>query len=457
MRRGSLRLRLLAVWVVFIALTLQASAVGLRLLFERAITRSTIAELAGDMRQIIGALRLDAAGRPALESLPSSALFQRLEGGRYYQVVEGGAVHLRSPSLGEAILRARRWPEARAGLLQVPLLGPDNKRLLGLARMVPLASGAGERRLVVVAAVEHAEIIEHTDRFTSDLLAGLSGLAVLLLLAALAHVSIGMQPIEDLRRRVVAVRAGRSRRIDGEFPDEVMPIVNEANALLEAQDDALAAARARAADLAHGLKTPLAILAAKSRVVRRNLQSQIADDIDRQIEVLRWHVERELARARARGAGRTRHGRIDAAEVTRDLASAMSVLPRAQTLTWQVELDEPLRVAADRADFNDILGNLLDNGQKWARSHILVRGRREGGKVVLTVEDDGPGVPEDEIERILQRGERADPTVAGTGLGLAIVSDLVRIYQGGLELSRSRLGGLKAAVALPAAPHAGEA
>ena len=164
---------------------------------------------------------------------------------------------------------------------------------------------------------------------------------------------------------------------------------------------------------------------------------------------MRRHVERELARTRARATGKARYRRIESAPIIAEIASALQNLPKGQQIKWQIAVAEPLRLSVDRADFVDIMGNLLDNGQKWARSRIQVDGRPRGGMAVFTVEDDGPGVPDEEFERILQRGERADTTVPGTGLGLAIVSDLVLLYGGKLELAHSKLGGLRAAIELP--------
>jgi signal transduction histidine kinase len=309
--------------------------------------------------------------------------------------------------------------------------------------------------LEIVVAIDYAEVLAATHQFAYELWVGLGGLAALLILAAWAHVLVGLRPLKELRQRLAAVRNGRAQRIEGIFPDEVMSLVGETNALLAAQGDALEAARIRTGNLAHGLKTPLAVMAAQSRGLRRHGGEDIADEIDRQIETMRRHVERELALARAQAPGRTAHARMDAAVAVAEIAGALKQLPKGQSLAWHIALARPLMLAMQRSDFDDIMGNLLDNGQKWARTRIEVCGRVAGESVILSVEDDGPGVPDDQLPRIVERGARAETSVPGSGLGLAIVSDLIAVYRGTLEFARSPLGGLKVAVVLPSGDRGG--
>lgn len=169
------------------------------------------------------------------------------------------------------------------------------------------------------------------NKFASELFLSLTGLALLLLLGAYAHVTIGLRPLEKLRSKVAGVRTGKATLVDGAYPDEVMPLVDETNALLAEQEKELQTARARAGDLAHGLNTPLAIMAANARTLRRSGQLDIAAEIDRQIETMHRHVDRELARARARGARRAGHAPVDIAPLLSDLVKGIRSLSRALT------------------------------------------------------------------------------------------------------------------------------
>ncbi len=444
----SLRFRLLVAWLVFVLLLLQTAAVGLRLLFERSITYKATGELTLDVGRLVNGIELSDAGDIKLLDTPTDTQYLSAHGGRYWQVSKNSVPILRSPSLWKHQLVIP--PEATTtDARPVRLTGPDDQALFGMARTVDIGEGSRRTQVQVVAAINDADIQAATSDFSFELHISLAVLSVLLLLAASAHVTIGLRPLSDLKIRLQAVRSGEIKRLSGAFPSEVMPLVMETNALLEAQEQALDRARSRASDLAHGLKTPLSVMTTHSRQLRRRGDDVLADAIDRQLEAMRRHVERELARTRARAPGGTRYRRIESAPIIAEIASALQHLPKGQTIKWQIAVAEPLRLLVDRADFVDIMGNLLDNGQKWARSRIQIDGRSSGGKAIFTVEDDGPGVPDEEFERILQRGERADTTTPGTGLGLAIVNDLVLLYGGKLELARSTLGGLRAAVELP--------
>ena len=449
MRQASLRVRLLVAWLVFIVIIVGMSAIGLRILFERSMLHSALADLSRDVRRLSKGIELQGTGEIKLSDTPNDPQYISAYSGRYWQISKGGKLILRSPSLWGASLDLGGLRLPATGTAEIRLQGPDDQNLVGIGRIVPVGEGAREVELQVVSALDDAEIRVATRKFFYDMVTSLAGLAVLLFAAAAAHVSIGLRPLADLRARLSTVRSGEKRRLDGTFPSEVMPLVAETNALLDAQDEALAVARTRASNLAHGLKTPLAVMATQSRQLRRRGDVVIAEGIDRQIETMRRHVERELARTRERGTGTDRYKRIDAGHLIGEIVSALKHLPKSQDLTWDVDIAAPLKLAVDRADFVDIMGNLLDNGQKWAKGKVRIEAHRAGGMAVFTVADDGPGVADGDLERIVQRGERADTSVPGTGLGLAIVNDLVQLYGGTLQLSRGPLGGLQAVVELP--------
>lgn len=448
----SLKLRLLVAWAVFIALTLQVAGIGLRVLFERSITRRTQTELEADLRQLRRGMEVDGSGVIRIAREPTDPQFDIVFGGRYWQIQENGTTLLRSRSLSEASLDVPQNMVLGDSSVQIWLEGPEAQRLYSVVRdhTVPATDKAPRRTLRITTAVDAIEIEEDTNKFSNDLFSSLFGLALLLLLGAWAHVTIGLRPLEALRSKVAAVREGKARRLDGDYPEEVMPLVSETNALLEAQEQALRRARERAGDLAHGLKTPLAIMSANARTLQRKGDDEIAGEIEKQVEAMRRHVERELALARARGSQPAGRAAIDVAPLIEQIAAAIRSLPRGEAFDWRIDLSPPIDIKVDADDFHNILGNLVDNAHKWARNEIRIKAFRDGGWARFIVEDDGPGVPDEEIERVLQRGERADTSVGGTGLGLAIVNDLVELYGGKLQLARSALGGLKATVSLPA-------
>ncbi|MEQ1717673.1 MAG: ATP-binding protein [Hyphomicrobium sp.] len=451
MTRISLRLRLLFVWAIFIAVTLQVAGIGLRVLFERAITRRTQVELEADLRQLRRGMVVSETGAIRIAREPTDPQFDIVLGGRYWQIAENGKVILRSRSLEDAELPVPGAARVVTENTSTWLVGPQKEKLFAVVRkhILEPAEGRERRELVIVTALDAAEISEDTGKFSSDLFKSLMWLALLLMVGAWAHVTVGLRPLKSLSAKVASVRAGRARRLDGDFPDEVMPLVAETNGLLDAQEEALQEARARAGDLAHGLKTPLAIMAANARTLRRQGSDAGADEIDRQVEAMHRHVERELARARARGAHRLGLAPVDIATLLHNLVPVIDILPRDNALAWTIDVPDELMFGVDADDFNNMAGNLLENAGKWALSRIRVAAEVLPGGVTMVVEDDGPGIPGDQRQRVLRRGERADTSVAGSGLGLAIVSDLVATYGGTFTLSQSILGGLQAVVFLP--------
>jgi signal transduction histidine kinase len=451
--QASLRLRLLLAWLGFVLFVLTCAAIAVRILFALSIQDSTVADLSIDMRRLATGLELQANGTIKLAEVPADPKFVVANSGKYWQVNQAGKPLFRSPSLWGHTLDIPRsvaaHPAKRNKPAEVRLIGPDDQTLFGIASTVTIGDGPVPTSFQIVSAVDDTQLVTAISKFTTDLVIGFIILATLLCAAAVALVAIGLRPLTTLRDRLSGVRNGDSRRITGTFPSEVMPLVAETNALLDAQDHAIDVARTRASNLAHGLKTPLAVMATHSRRLRRHGDTELAGDIDKQLEMMRRHVERELARTRERSTGSARYRRIDAATVVADVANALQQLPKSETIDWHIVVAPGVVLAVERADFVDIMGNLLDNAQKWASHQIKVTGRTVDGTAIFTIDDDGTGVPDDQLERVLQRGARADTSVPGTGLGLAIVNDLVHLYSGRLDLARSRLGGLQATVALP--------
>ncbi|WP_045834999.1 ATP-binding protein [Hyphomicrobium sp. 99] len=445
-REGSLSLRLLAAWLVFLLLTLPMAALGLQALFERSIDRGAISDLTTDLNLIADSIEIDPSGNVNLVDVPAHPNFLLAYGHRYWQLSEDGKPLLRSPSLWAETLSPTQ-PSQFGALTVSRFSGPNDQSLLGLAEIVR-APSHNDRAFEIVTAIDYEEILVARHSFSNDVWIGVAVVFLLIILAAMAQVFIGLKPLKALRESLTAVRNGSARRIEGNFPTEIAPLISETNDLLAARDDALAAASARAANLAHGLKTPLAVMAALSRQLRRDGAFKPAMEFEKQLEAMRWHVERELALSRPRFFEPAAHSQIDAATEISGIVSALKKLARSEELNWNVSINPSLPLTIDRADFSDIMGNVLDNAQKWARHQVLVEASQTANSILLTVDDDGPGVEDEQIDRIVQRGERADPTVPGSGLGLAIASELIFLYGGQLRLSRSSLGGLRAAITL---------
>jgi signal transduction histidine kinase len=275
-------------------------------------------------------------------------------------------------------------------------------------------------------------------------------LAFAFMLAGILQWRAAFLPFGRLRKQLTGLRDGSGRRIEGTYPTEVQPLVNDLNSLLEHRERIVRRAMAKAGDLAHGLKTPLAVLAQESDRIEAAGQREMAATISLQVERMRRQVDYHLAQARAAGSGDLPGARCQVLASVEGLARTLHRIYAERGLAIQVDVPAEHTIRGQREDLEEMLGNLLDNACKWAKSKVRIESRLEGGVAVLTVDDDGPGLASSMRERVLQRGVRVDEAAPGSGLGLAIVRDLAELYHGTISLEDSPLGGLRARLRLPA-------
>ena len=268
---------------------------------------------------------------------------------------------------------------------------------------------------------------------------------------AVSVVRRGLSPFHLLRDRLASVRDGRTTRLVGEYPTEVEPLVNDLNALLDEREERISRAVAKAGDLAHGLKTPLAVLAQDVERAQAAGQHDLAESVRRQVDRMRRQIESHLVQARAAASGSTSSARTNVADAARGLVRTMERLYADRSLLFTVDVPEELTARAPIEDLEEMLGNLLDNACKWGRSRVRVAARADDGCIVVCVDDDGPGLHPSMREQVLRRGVRADETAPGSGLGLAIVRDVAEAYGGSIALEPSPEGGVRARLTLRSA------
>lgn len=277
-----------------------------------------------------------------------------------------------------------------------------------------------------------------------------STITIVCMVVGFVHFRKGISPMQALRTRLGGVREGRERRVEGRYPSEVQPLVDDLNALLEHRERTVARAIARAGDLAHGLKTPLAVLAQEAERARAAGQREVADAIRQQVDRMRRQIDYHLAQARAAASGAAPGASCAVVASSEALARTLRRLYADRPLAIDQNVPPGHAVRCQREDLDEMLGNLLDNACKWSRSRVSIESAQVDGRIVVTVDDDGPGIPAGMREAVLQRGVRADEAAPGTGLGLAIVRDLAELYGGSIALGDSPLGGLRVQLNLPA-------
>lgn len=318
-----------------------------------------------------------------------------------------------------------------------------------LRMRVIIGSAIGGLSLVALTNIVSTALMLHGPfviRLTHGMLMGLG--ALLFFLLALTQVRRGLAPFDELRKRLQAVRDGSAPRIVGQYPSELQPLVDDLNSLLDDRERMIAGARAKAGDLAHGLKTPLAVLAHEADRADAAGQHDLAAVVGQQVDRMRRQVDYHLAYARAAATQTNLTSRTNVRDTAEGIARTLRRLHGERGVAIDIDVDPATDVRCERQDLEEMLGNLLDNACTWAARRVRLHTDLSADAVAILVDDDGQGLAPDLRAKVLQRGVRADEAGGGSGLGLAIVRDLAELHGGRIALEDSPLGGLRARLTL---------
>jgi signal transduction histidine kinase len=467
----SLSFRLLAATLVALLLALLLAGLLLAGLFRDHVLRQYGSTLTAQLDQVTARLEFDAAGRPQLDPATlTDPRWSRPYAGLYWQVdgrsAAGQRGVLRSRSLWDAELLAPADTLADGSVHLHEVAGPGGTRVLLAERTVRRDDAAGSPWRLLVAG-DLRETDAAIGRFNGRLAASLAGLALLLCAAAIAQVAVGLAPLRALQRALAAVHGGQQARLEGRFPSEVQPLIDDFNAVLERNAEVVARARTQAGNLAHAIKTPLAALdqaaqaaqAADPTSPRPGTSAELAALVREQVAVARRHVDWHLARSRAAAAQGLPGARAEIAPLVAGLLRVMARLHAERDLAFEsTPVDPGCAFAGEAQDLQEMLGNLLDNACKWARQNVSVAATTvaspSGPRLQIVVQDDGPGIATHRRHAVMARGTRLDESVPGSGLGLAIVQELAGLYGGQVTLDHAASGGLRVLLDLPAATDA---
>lgn len=447
-RPRSLTFRLVfsaGLWTLF---ALVAAGIVLSLLFQASIERSFDARLSVLLDSLIVAADFDETRGPYITAPLGEPRFDQPYAGWYWQITPHEGTPILSRSLWDKELNPdldRPAPEIRHYYDS----GPDDQRVRVAERDITFVS-EGNRVRFSVAAVT-TESSQEVSNFVWAIVWSLGALGIGLVSAVIVQVKYGLRPLRHLSESLGKVRAGADDRLAGDYPAEIAPLATELNALIDHNAEVVDRARTHVGNLAHALKTPMTVLANDSE----NQESQLARLVKRQVDVMRRHVDHYLTRARTAATGKVLGARTLVRPVIQALASTVMRIYAERNVSVSVEGGERVNFRGERQDLEEMLGNLMDNACKWAVHQIRVRAVKSDDRVIFTVEDDGPGISEDQLETVFGRGQRYDEAVPGSGLGLDIVRDISALYGGKVALGRSDMGGLLATLELPAAADAG--
>jgi signal transduction histidine kinase len=438
----SLSGRLLSVALALIVVALLAAGIAMYFALHRFVQGQVDGRLDGQILSVRDALRAAPDGSLSLDPVANGPPFDRPHTGWFWKVIAPG-VNLRSPSLGSDDFRiAGPPPEYHPKPVTADGTGPGNEPLRVRAQRFRF-----EGRSVVIASSAPRHALDGPLREAMTPVAITLGVLALALIGGVAlQIRLGLRPLSRLTEDLQRVRTGTAERIPGAQPSEVAPLVAELNTLLDQNAANLERARRHVANLAHGLKTPLATLAI--------IMEESGYYADKRLKPLVMTMDRRirhhLARARLAALGGPERARTLLAPRVADHIGAFGKLYADKSLAYEIRLAPDIALACEAQDLDELLGNLLDNASKWARQRVLVTAVREGPMVEMTIEDDGPGLSDQQAVEVMRPGHRIDESAPGYGFGLPITRELAELYGGNVELTRSRLGGLQAVVSLPA-------
>jgi signal transduction histidine kinase len=442
-RPKSLRARFTVAAAVTVTAVLVIVWLLLRAMFEDHIERLTESDLQSRLLELAGALGVDGEDQPVLIADLTDPRYRKPAGGAYWRIVEDGRTVLRSLSLWDADIGATPTAHLSPSGVAKEARAPDGSLVYLAEREVTLDGTAAPHRFTIGVALDISAVEKLQRSFERQVVIALAVIGVALSLGAWLQSSFGLRPLFGVRAQLARVRGGQASRMNGEFPTEVAPLVDDLNKLLERQEELVRRARERAGDLAHGLKTPLTILRITAQTAAARGETQTAASITEQIDSMKTHVERELSRARLAGATAGGGALADARLTIDRLIRIVRHMPLGETIEWRNELPNHARLLMDPNDFGEIVGNLLDNARKHAKSILKVSIVTDGPERRICFDDDGPGIPPGVRETIIQRGERATNEGEGSGLGLAIVSEALGQYGLMLTIEKSPLGGCR--------------
>jgi signal transduction histidine kinase len=458
LRRRSLVRRLVLIAGVWTVVVMLAAGVFLTARFKAVAIRrfdQSLAVLTDDL--YAGSTIEDGVLRaPVLTDIRATRAYS----GRYWAILdksEDGALQPleRSRSLFDSDLMLSSAQidqlDAAPGKTQYfDLRGPQDKPLRAAAILARLPGYADP--LVFMAAEDRSPIDADASQFGRITIFALSILGVGLILAVVVQVRFGLQPLFRLRREVAAVRRGKAEQLQGVYPVELEPLALELNALLAHNQEVVERQRTHVGNLAHALKTPLSVMLTEAS----QQPGQLAEVVERQAQTMREQVDHHLRRARAAARSQTSGERTPVEPILDELAVTLERIFQDKSDGQGVEIDwrcpEDLCFQGEKQDFMELAGNLMENAGKWCRGKIRVEAAPHGeARMLLTVDDDGPGLTPEERGTALKRGQRLDEKAPGSGLGLSIVDELARAYRGSVQLGESPLGGLRVTLDLPRA------
>jgi signal transduction histidine kinase len=462
MKANSLALRLFVTAAVWVALVLPIAGWIIYARYRYEVVTAFDARIMLFLTVVINDAEQPSDEGPSEPDYWGEGLFVQVHSGWYWQMkpLDGKTAEtLQSRSLAGDYLplpsengvepndKEVRWAD---------VTGPAQQSVRVAEMIYQFGTGKQAQRYSVAVAGRLSEVDDNLATFRAQLIEALALAGVGLLAATLFQVRFGLFPLSRMERGLAAIRSGEAARLEGRLPSEVRPLQQELNALLKSNQEIVERSRTHVGNLAHALKTPLAVLINEARKDDSPLARKVIEQADTMTAQVNLYLDRARMAARIGVIGRV----TEVGPVAESLVRALERLYRDRDLSYALDCPPGARFKGERQDLEEMLGNLLDNASKWAHSKVSVAVSAQpcmdgdaaaGGWLEIRVDDDGPGLTSEQLGQPIARGRRLDETKPGSGLGHSIVADLAYCYNGKFELDRSDAGGLSARLILPLA------
>ncbi|MCK5188844.1 MAG: GHKL domain-containing protein, partial [Methylococcales bacterium] len=394
---------------------------------------------------------------------PSDPRYHLPGSGWYWEIRQAGTVQAHSKSLGNKSLsivpeyKKERLSEIKnnrlvlaelheSGSLQIQqFTGPDRKLLQG--QLLEINLPQTDKAFLYVVTGPISEIEHDVQQFIFQVAIGFLLLFLGLLIAIKTQVRISLRPLRAMQNAINDIHQGKIKKLPNDFPDEVQVVVNELNALLDHTDNLLTRSRLSLGNLAHGIKNPLTVIRNEAKQVFGESSEVILD----QTRVISANLDHQLAQARTAATVDLLGSRSNVEEIVEGIRFVLERLYQDSNINIHTSDLKDRWFRGEEQDLEEMVGNLMDNACKWTIDQIWVHAEKDGNRLRLIIEDNGPGIPKNKMSAVFQRGLKLDETIPGQGLGLHIVDDIVKLYDGSLILERSSHGGLCAILELPLA------
>jgi signal transduction histidine kinase len=442
---NSIRFRIAITSLIGIAVALAFASSVIGALFEEHATRQFQSALQSRFFQVASLAEQDPKTGELILRAPANEprWFSPLSG-LYWQANLPDGKIIRSRSLWDTTLQVHSPDKASFYDINTS----QGQHLMARSQAIELDSVIPIPFLLTVAE-DTAELDQSIRQFQSQIQWYLTILATTLLSMVVLQITIGLSPLSKLKKAMLLLRTGDAACIEGQYPNEFSPLIDDFNSVLEQNKQLVSKAKIQAGNLAHAIKTPLA-------VITNAIASKTIHDADfrqlvlEQTRLAKEQVDWSLARAKTITRSRNITLKTPVVGAIQSIVRVMEKIYTDKSLMMTIHSSEStVQFNGDERDLHEIVGNLIDNACKWASTQVLISISKEKSWVTIAVEDDGPGIAHDDYANVVRRGVRLDEFTPGTGLGLAIVDELISIYGGKIQMNQSPLGGLKVAVQLP--------